>query len=89
MVKQHNIQNNYIFVLSTSFLFLFLDNHLFSLVCEVPLAPVSGSVSVSADGMTATYMCDLLHTMVGQSTRECLLNGSSWTTSPPKCGTVS
>ena len=54
-------------------------------VCEPPLFPVNGNVSVSTDGLTASYECDTGYILAGNTERSCLDDGSGWSGTEPSC----
>ncbi|XP_053399292.1 CUB and sushi domain-containing protein 3-like [Mercenaria mercenaria] len=56
-----------------------------SCVCDSPFSLVGGNYTISADGMTLTYTCDLSFTMIGSSVRTCATDSSGWSGSPPVC----
>ena len=56
------------------------------LVCDIPNAPANGNVTVSGDGLSAIYTCDILYTINGNDTRVCYLDGSTWSGAEPFCG---
>ncbi|XP_053400538.1 CUB and sushi domain-containing protein 3-like [Mercenaria mercenaria] len=54
-------------------------------VCEIPASPANGNISVSVEGFTITYSCDIGHSLNGAATRTCQNAGQSWSGSAPSC----
>ncbi|XP_060562325.1 sushi, von Willebrand factor type A, EGF and pentraxin domain-containing protein 1-like [Ruditapes philippinarum] len=54
-------------------------------VCDPPLSLVDGNYTISADGMTLTYRCDVGFSMVGSNVRTCATDSSGWSGFPPTC----
>ena len=52
----------------------------------IPETPVNGSLTVSADGETVTYTCDVEYNLIGDSVRHCGNDGTGWTGVNPNCG---
>ncbi|XP_045204681.2 sushi, von Willebrand factor type A, EGF and pentraxin domain-containing protein 1-like isoform X2 [Mercenaria mercenaria] len=55
--------------------------------CITPVTPVDGSVSVSdtAQGPVATYLCELGYSINGPASRLCQNDGSGWEGTDPTC----
>ncbi|XP_052791551.1 LOW QUALITY PROTEIN: uncharacterized protein LOC128225682 [Mya arenaria] len=54
-------------------------------VCESPISLINGDFTISADGMTLSYECDVSFTLVGDNMRTCGSDGSGWGGQPPTC----
>ncbi|WAQ97856.1 CSMD3-like protein [Mya arenaria] len=52
--------------------------------CASPPVPANGAVTVSTDGSTATYTCQLGYTLSGLATRACI-DGNAWEDADPGC----
>ena len=54
-------------------------------MCIVPESPVNGNLSVSEDGETLTYTCDVGYNLIGDSIQQCGNDGSGWPGVSPNC----
>lgn len=54
-------------------------------ICSTPEILANGSVSVSADGMTASYACDAFFVLIGASNRTCNKTANKWSGTDPVC----
>ena len=54
-------------------------------VCEAPGTPIDGKITVSDDGMTVQYGCEVGFTLRGTETQHCQSGGAGWDESSPSC----
>jgi hypothetical protein len=55
-------------------------------VCEDLEPPEFGQVNIDGSGTVASYTCNVGYTMDGDRSRDCQLDGTSWTGNAPTCG---
>ena len=56
--------------------------------CNEPTPPTNGEVTVSVDGVVASYNCLAGYTLTGNRERFCQDDGKAWNGSDPTCGMV-
>ena len=54
--------------------------------CNKPTPPTNGEVTVSDNGVVATYNCQAGYTLTGNRERYCQDDGKAWNGTDPTCG---